>query len=94
MVKRSASLFASLVGVSLTTRFGRRQERRQYHGKVILTDDQIMECRRLHEYEGFGINELLFRYNLDHKYWEWMRGVLTYELRSSPSRPRDPKLGR
>ena len=94
-MKRQASLFSALVGVQLTSHFGKRgKQYRQYHGKVILTDEQVMECRRLHETQGLTIDQLLFRFNLEHRYWDWMRGVLEYQLRSSPSRPRDPKLGR
>jgi len=93
-MKRIASSFATVIGLQISAKYGRRHGYRRYNGYVKLSDEQIIEARRLHESQGFSARQLLFRFDLPETESNliWMRNVLNYSLRSSPTNPRDPSV--
>jgi hypothetical protein len=55
--------------------------------KTMLTDEQVLECRRRHEYEGCKMRTLAAEFDTS---WEYMRAILDYRNRSKliPRRPK------
>ena len=54
-----------------------KTEPHNYH--VLLTDEQVLECRRRAEFEGWDQMRLVAYYGVDRKY---MNKLLHYEVRS------------
>lgn len=54
---------------------------------IKLTDEQVLECRARHEFEGWPIQRLIDAYGVD---YEYMRKLLEYAVRSKliPRRPK------
>jgi hypothetical protein len=47
--------------------------------ETLMTDDQVLECRRRYEYENWTKKQLMAEYNMD---GEYMRKLLDYATRS------------
>lgn len=47
--------------------------------KTLMTDEQVLECRRRHEHEGWTPRRLADEYGMDEEY---MRKLLDYATRS------------
>lgn len=63
-----------------------RGEVKQRGPATLLTDEQVLECRRRHEYEGWPLDRLVTEYGVSLAY---MRQLLEYATRSKliPRRP-------
>jgi hypothetical protein len=70
--KLAASLPAEPMQRVAEKRQGKRQD-------VLLTDEQVLECRRRYEYEGWSIERLMEEYGTTRRY---MREPVEYLVRS------------
>lgn len=51
-------------------------------GKVLLTDEEVLECRTLHEIQGWGIRALVRKYPNTSE--DYIRRLLNYQVRAQP----------
>jgi AraC-like DNA-binding protein len=63
-----------------------REELPRQHYKTLMTDDQVLECRARHEFDGWSRQRLASAYGVS---VEYMRRLLDYTVRSKlvPKRP-------
>lgn len=86
------SVLSVLLGMNVRQRL--RPRRHRAGPTPTLSDEQVLEARRLHEATGIGARALLQHYRLEatRNRVTWMAHILAYRLRSSPTKPLDPKL--
>jgi hypothetical protein len=68
--------------------------RRKGSPRPRLSDEQVLEARRLHESQCWPTQRVLAHFGIPYSQSArtWMQSLLAYTIRSSPSKPLDPKL--